>query len=108
MYRDGVERHGYVAKPEAREIHYFADAIRDSFRPEATFLNSLLAVRWFPDRAVRINNLELTKMNGPFFRKEQLSSRDDLAAAVEMHLTIPREIVAEATAGITDWGDAWN
>ncbi len=48
LYRDGVLQHGYLLKPEPRRIEEFAAVIADSFRDDATFMNALVAVRFFP------------------------------------------------------------
>ena len=43
LYREDVMKHRYLARPAPRRIEDFSGAIADSFRPDATFLNSLLA-----------------------------------------------------------------
>jgi len=48
LYRNGALKHGYLARPEARRIEDFNRVIAESFRPDATFLNSLLLARFFP------------------------------------------------------------
>ena len=52
LYRDGALRHGYLAKPTPRKIEDFGEVIGASFSANATFLNSVLLVRFYPDRSV--------------------------------------------------------
>ncbi len=106
MYRDGEAKHGYTAKPMARSIDYFAPAIKHSFRDEATFLNSLLLVRFFLNRSIRIQDLSVIESEGTSYRVQGLSSRDELPGAVEQHFSIPREIVTEVTEDLGKLGDS--
>jgi len=64
LYRDGVLRHGYLAKPEPKTIEDFSKVIAASFSADATFLNSVLLVRFYPGRSVLIHNLTLIESDG--------------------------------------------
>ncbi|MBD3219445.1 MAG: hypothetical protein GF310_14330 [candidate division Zixibacteria bacterium] len=108
LHRDGSHIHGYTAKPIARRIDHFEDVIEDSFRDGATFMNSLLAVRFFPEKSIVINNLSIIESEGSNYRKSHLKNRDEAARAVEKYFSIPRDIVAEAISEIKEFGDAWS
>jgi arylamine N-acetyltransferase len=107
MYRDGQRKHGYLAKPAPRRIEDFHRAIAGSFKPDATFLNSLLLTRYYPDRGVMIHNLTLVESRGSASAVRRLGSREQLAAAVEEHFEMPRAMVAEAVNELGDLQDAW-
>ena len=107
LYRDGQQKHGYVAKPEARQVEEFRQVIAESFQPDATFLNSLLLTRFYLDRAVMIHNLTLVESQGSESVIRSLASRDHLVATVEEHFDMPRAIVAEAVNELGDLKDPW-
>ncbi len=107
LYRDGQQKHGYVAKPEARRIEEFRQVIAESFRPDATFLNSLLLARFYANRAVMIHNLMLVESQGSESIVRSLASRDQLVATVEEHFEMPRAIVAEVVNELGDLQDPW-
>jgi arylamine N-acetyltransferase len=108
MYRDDKLRHGYTAKPIPRRIDHFAAAIAHSFTAEATFMNALLLVRFFPHSSLRINNLSLILSEGAESRVTKLNDHDDVIRTVVEHFGIPETIVAEALADLDFTGDAWN
>lgn len=107
LYRDGQRKHGYVAKREARRIEDFGGAIEGSFKPEATFLNSLLLTRFYSDRAVMIHNLTLVESRGLESMIRPLISREHLAASVEEYFDMPRAMVAEAVSELGNLQDSW-
>ena len=108
LHRDGQLKHGYTAKPIPRQIEYFADAIEDSYRSTATFMNALLLVRLYRNRSVVLHNLTLIESEGTESRVQYLASRGDLSGVVEDRFAIPRELVSEAVAELGEFGDAWN
>jgi len=107
MYRDGERKHGYLAKPAARGVEDFRQVIAESFRPDATFLNSLLLARFYSDRAVMIHNWTLVESQGSESIVRALTSRDQLVATVEEHFNMPRAIVAEVVNELGDLQDPW-
>lgn len=108
LYRSGVLRHGYLAKPEPREIADFRRVIANSFRKDATFLNVILVARFYRDRSVVIHNLNLIESSGEHYQIRTLCSWDEVAAAVQYYAGIPRELVAEVTADLKELQDAWS
>jgi arylamine N-acetyltransferase len=108
LYRDGVLRHGYLAKPEPRKIEDFSKVIAASFSADATFLNSVLLVRFYPGRSVLIHNLNLVESEGDQSTVHDLANRDELIAAIEQRFDIAREIVREAVGQLGNLQDAWS
>lgn len=108
LYRDGVLKHGYLAKPAARNIEDFRKAIAQSFAANATFMNSVLLVRFFPRRSVVIHNLTLIESEQDSSKVSAFADSDALLAGIEKHFGIPRSVVSEAIDGLGALRDAWN
>ena len=100
MYRDGELIHGYLVKPEPREIGHFSRVIGESYSSEATFMNVLVVERFDIGRSMRFHNLTLTQSTRDTTQTTQLADREELVEAVEHHCEIDADIVREAIAGI--------
>ncbi|MBZ5723047.1 MAG: arylamine N-acetyltransferase [Acidobacteriia bacterium] len=107
LYRDGVAKHGYRVKPAPRKIEDFQQVIADSFRASATFMNSVLLARFYPNRSVVIHNLTRIESQGTSSTMHSLENRDALIAQIEEHFGIPPNITAEAVGGLGLQEDAW-
>jgi N-hydroxyarylamine O-acetyltransferase len=107
LYRDGLLKHGYLAKPAAKKIEDFSRVISDSFRPDATFLNSILLARFYPGRSLVIHNLTLIESHGDKSAVRPLQGSGAVIAAIHEHFEIPQNVVAEAIAGLGQLQDAW-
>jgi arylamine N-acetyltransferase len=99
-FRDGRLIHGYVAKPEPREINHFDEVIRHSYSDAATFMNVVVIERFFPDRSLRFHNFTLTESTSDGAITTRLADRQELIDAVEHHVGISADIVREAVEGI--------
>lgn len=107
LHRNNILKHGYLAKPAAREIGDFKKAISESFRPDATFLNSFLLARFYPGRSVAIHNLTLIESCGNSCSTRLLAGLDKAAAAIHQYFGIPEALVAEAISDLKTMQDAW-
>jgi hypothetical protein len=107
MYRDGVLKHGYVAKPEARGIGHFEAIIRKSLEPDALFMNAVLMVRQWPGRSAVIHNTTLIESRGVDWKSRELGSREDLVAEIEKQFEMPTDVVREALRELRELRDAW-
>jgi arylamine N-acetyltransferase len=105
QYSDGVLRHAYRAKPAPKTIADLASVIADSFRPDATFMNAVVAARFSPGYSVAIRNLKLTETRAGKAAERRLKNRDELLAAIEAHFAIPLEITREALEGMGGFRD---
>ena len=105
QYNDGVLRHTYRAKPAAKTIADLASVIADSFRPDATFLNAVVAARFSPAHSVVIRNLKLTETRAGESVEQTLKNRDDLVTEIATHFSIPQEITREALDGLGGFKD---
>jgi len=108
LYRDGVLRHGYLAKPEPKRIEDFSKVIAASFSADATFLNSVLLVRFYPGRSVLIHNLTMVESEGSKSTMHALANRGQLIDAIERRFEMPRGIVDEAIGQLGNLQDAWS
>ena len=105
LYRDGKLKHGYLAKPTPKQIEDFS--VADSFRPDATFMNALLLVRFYPDRSLTIHNLTIIESQGTISKSHVLPSRNELGQVVEEYFSIPQNIVMEAMNELRQFDDPW-
>ena len=107
LYREGVLRHGYLAKPAPRRIEDFSEVITGSFSANATFLNAILLARFYPGRSIVIHNLSLIESDKDKSQVHVLADRGELIAAIEQHFSMPPDIVSEALDGLVCTQDAW-
>jgi N-hydroxyarylamine O-acetyltransferase len=105
QFNDGVLRHSYRVKPAAKTIADLAPVIADSFRPDATFLNAVVAARFSLARSIVIRNLKLTETHDGKPMEHTLKNREELVAAIATHFSIPPEITREALAGLGGFKD---
>jgi len=109
MLRDDRHIHGYLAKPEPRTIDDFAKVIRDSYRPEASFMNAVVIERFARGRSVRIHNLTLTETEAEGgSRSTELGNVEELFDAVEHHCGIPDEVTRRAFEGLNLGADIYS
>jgi len=107
LYRDGILKHGYLAKPDAKRIEDFRRVIGDSFGPDATFLNSILLARFYPGRSIVIHNHMLIESRGEKSALHPLQDSSAVVAAIHEHFEMPRDVITEAIAGLKELQDAW-
>jgi arylamine N-acetyltransferase len=107
LYRDGVLKHGYRAKPLPRRIEEFEYIMADSFRDDATFMNSLLLARFYPERSIVIHNLTVSESHGTESNIRTLVDLEELGQAIVNYVGIPAEITADVVRELGQLGDAW-
>jgi arylamine N-acetyltransferase len=107
MFRDHKLTHGYLAKPKPRQIPFFEEIIRDSYRDAATFMNTVVVERFFPGRSVRIHNLSLTESTPTTSRSTPLADHEEVARAIELHCGISADLVRVAIKGVALEGDIY-
>jgi N-hydroxyarylamine O-acetyltransferase len=107
MYRDGELIHGYLLKPTPRPIEHFSEAVRDSFRESATFMNAVDLVRFSDSESVVIYNLSIIRSTVDSFSIERLNDREELVQAIEREFGIPVEIARDAIVGLGALGGVY-
>jgi len=108
LHRDGMLKHGYLAKPAAKKIEDFRRVIGDSFRPDATFLNSILLARFYPGHSIVIHNETLIESRGNKSTVHLLQGSNAVVAAIREHFEMPRDIVTDAISDLKELQDAWS
>jgi len=107
LYRDGVLKHGYTAKPGPRRIEEFEPVIAGSFRPAATFMNAVVVTRFGVDRSIVLHNRTLIESRGTTTSLEEVGDREGVIAAIERHFGIPRAISAQSLPDMERLDDPW-
>ncbi len=97
---DGERRHGYDVNPAPRRIEEFAGVVAASFAPDATFMNRVTFMRFFPGRSLVLRDLRLHEFEGAASREERLPGADAIPDALEARFGVPRGIAREAIAGL--------
>lgn len=108
LFREGASAHGYRVNPSPRRIEEFNDVIVDSFRSDATFMNSSLLVRFVDDSSTVLRNLDIIECQGNNVRKTQLASKDELVQAICKHFRIPTDVAHFALDGLHANRDPWS
>lgn len=108
LVRNGQSRHGYSVNPRPRRIEEFAEVIAHSYTDAATFMNALLLVRFFDNRALVIHNLEIRESEGSSVTVKPIKDREALPATIEEYFGIPRRISADALSTLGEFRNAWN
>ena len=108
LYRNGSLKHSYLVNPVPRQIKEFNRVIADSYRDNSTFMNALLLVRFFPDRAIILHNLTLIESRGTISKSQNLTSREEMVQATHEYFEIPEEFTKEVMNDIEQFGDAWS
>ena len=107
LWRGGEPLHSYMLKPRPCLSEHFDRAVRDSFRPEATFMNSVLIVRCLERGSVVFSNLTRIRSTGTRARVKKLANLESLAGAIQADIGIPAALVREATANLGELGDPY-
>ncbi len=109
LHRDGRVRHGYRVGPTPRDRGHFRPAIADSYRPDATFMNAIVVVRFPPGGALALRNLSLVEVRDGREVRRALADRTELVRVAESVFGIPPAITEDALAVVGElaaepWG----
>ncbi len=96
LYQENQLTHGYMVKPIHRKIEYFKQVIEESYLNSSTFMHSLLMVRNYPNRSIRIHNLSVIESEGAEYKVYQVENKHELSKVIEEKFSISRDIVSEA------------
>ena len=108
QYRDGERIHGYFVNPRARTLEHFADVIADSYTDRAAFMNSVLVVRFWPGRMVRLHNQTVIEVIQGRVTVRSLEGRGQIPEEVEERFGISASLVSEALATVGEWADIYS
>ena len=102
LIRDGVPIHGYLAKPDPRELTHFDAIIAESFRPDQTFMNAVVIERFTSaGSSTRVHNLKLIETPPKGLpTTTALADRDELIDVIERRFGVPAELIHTALRGV--------
>jgi arylamine N-acetyltransferase len=93
----GEERvHGYLVHDPPRSHDFFLAPMRNSFQPEAPFLNCLRICRFFDDHSVTLLDRTLKIHRGARTTTMEVNTPGEWEAAFASHLEMPRSPAAAA------------
>ena len=105
--RNGVQKHVYTAKPSARKIEYFNNAISNSYSPDSTFFNCLLITKYISGSFITIHNMELIESKQNAHHIQQIADINELEYLMEDIFGIPQKITSEVIKDINFSRNAW-
>ena len=108
MIRNGQPKHGYTVKPYSRSISEFETVIKNSFKESALFLNTILLTLFKAKSSIMIHNFSLVKNYCSKSKSIKLKSKEELIDNIVRYFAIPKYIVEDSVAYITNFDDAWN
>ncbi|MFC2152294.1 arylamine N-acetyltransferase [Bacteroidota bacterium] len=108
FYRESELEHGYQINPKPRHIHEFAQVVEESYRPDATFMNSILIVRYESDYSQLIHNKTFIETSGSNTKKRSLNTLKELEATIEEVFRIPSNISNLALKDLAFTKSAWS
>jgi N-hydroxyarylamine O-acetyltransferase len=106
-YYKGELKHGYIAKPQPCKIDKFRNAIEDSYRDDATFMNAVMIAKFYENGSIVLRNLTLTKTDGNKVTTRSIR-RDEISAVAEKYFRIPGSIVEEAINELLTLKNTWD
>ncbi len=107
LHREGVLKHGYLAKPDPKKLEDFSAVIADSFQPGATFRHAVLLTKFGSGWGLMIHNMTVIESREEMWTMHSLAGRAELAAEIEKHFEIPRKVTEPIIAEVDLCGDAW-
>lgn len=108
LIRDGIIKHGYILKPDARSISEFKKVIEKSMESTSTFLNKILLVRYCEKSSVKIDNFLLVEICESKVNKVMLQNKAELIGQIYLKFGIPKEISKESLTVIENLNTSWN
>lgn len=99
--KNGEYKNGYILKPESRKITDFKEVIKDSFKPEAMFMNTVLLSLFGEKFSLELNNFHFEEHNGKGIQKKELQSKSELFGFIEQTFHIPKSISSFALENLT-------
>lgn len=104
MFTGPERRHAYVAHQPPRSLDFFAETIRESYRPGTTFMTWLRISRFFEDHSVDLVNRQLSLHRAGETTVTELRNMSELKAAVAGPMAMPRcpvEAAVRVLEGLT-------
>jgi len=94
--------------PMPRRIEEFDQSIADSFRPQATFMNTILLAKFAADRSWVIHNMDYAETHNGVVRRHGFDSVKELVQGIREIFGMPPALVVRALDGFSFRGNAWS
>ena len=108
LYRNGKLTHGYQVNPKSRNINEFDRIVKDSFRLDSTFMNSLLLVYFNMYYSQVINNMTYLEISNSQVKKISINTFNDLIHKIEEIFLMPGDISKVAMEGVELTQNPWS
>lgn len=108
LMRNGRPIHGYTVNPAPRRIEEFENVIRESYLPDATFMNSLLLSEFGPEWSRVIHNRTMTGRDGKKSRRLVPASIPEMITTIHETFGVPPDITTVALKGLSLDQGAWD
>lgn len=92
----GDQVHEYVVNKHLREISYFANIIKHSFRAEAEFMKILRVIKYFDDLSIELKNFKVTTNYGNKSHSKIFDNIDELENCVHRDFQLPNFPIMKA------------
>jgi arylamine N-acetyltransferase len=93
LYRDNKHVHGYIIDPTEKHIEDFDKHIKDSFKKDYVFLNSLLLTKEINNTFHFLHNYELYISTKDSYKFHKIKSKKELIKLINELFNIPLEIL---------------
>ena len=104
VFKRGKRVHGYVVNFAKRDINYFTNTIKRTFRDEAEFMRILRIVRYFEDYSIDLKNLKCTINKKESAKSFQLKTIDEVEDKVGRDFKLPNFPIKKAYEVLKDKG----
>jgi arylamine N-acetyltransferase len=108
LYRKGKVQHGYLLKPQARDIDEFNNSIAESFNPSATFMNAAVLTKFSQGCSNIIHNMSSIEIKGQDVNRKSFDTKEELIEAIEKIFGIPVNISESALTDISMNQGVWD
>ncbi len=98
---DGLARQSYLLNPKARRFGHFKHVIADSFGPEATFMNSIVIIRYGKNSSKVLRNRTYTEFDGTNLLVKNLETAGEVIESIEKKFKIPSSLARVALDGLS-------
>jgi N-hydroxyarylamine O-acetyltransferase len=102
MFAGPEQLHAFVAHEPPRSLDFFAEIVRESYRPGTTFMTWLRISRFFADHSVDLVNRQLSLHRAGETTVTELRNMSELKAAVAGPMAMPRCPVETAVKVLED------
>ncbi|MGD8781395.1 MAG: arylamine N-acetyltransferase [Ignavibacteria bacterium] len=102
VYKNGTNVHHYIINKEKRNIKHFREAVQNSFRGEAEFMNRLRLIKYFDDYSIELSNMKYTIHKDGSSFSHTIKNVDELEYIVHNKFDLPKLPIRKAYSILTE------